>query len=260
VPRAFDVSYTLEYITKKTANLEIIGRTCFRWLCGDEIAFERDPDAFHSKQISLQNKICEVIHKGASVTFVIQNPSVRVPTFNDDENRRLWMHAEASIASYNAIYSKLTYLDRKRLSLKFSNEVIENSMVRITEGVRVTRLIFDLSINFMAFNPSSRRISKPILAFSFAGVENEEYLRGFDNILLRSVPKEEFDKAVKKHSDEIEILIKEYSHHSQLRKDQSRYLAKIAARQFLAQRNSENKGVPPHLHSSPCDESMHDVL
>lgn len=247
VPLEFDIGKTLRHITRQKATLEIIGRTCFRCLCGNEIEFEQNMKSYSKNKSELQRQICEAIINECRITFVLQNPNIPIPYFKTDENIKLREHALEAIKSYDEIRQQLPRIDlRNRFLLKFSNEVIESSMLRITEGSTVTRLIVDLSDDFAEPNNSIRRISKPILAFSNAGAESiEDYNRNFNYFLSNSSHKEEMDKKTKIGHKEVEALISQYTFHSDLRKDESKYLATIAARRFLSARGNSDSGVPP---------------
>jgi len=243
VPQKYKIDKTLEYLTKNDARLEIIGRTCFQWLCGDERAFETNTESFQEKQDNLQDKIRKAIEHGSSIHFILQNPNIPVPIFEKSENDRLHKHAKAAIKSYKTIWDKLRNSDKERFTLAFSNDVIENSMLRLTENDRTTRFVFALSIQFKAYKPTKGKISKPVLVFRSDALE--EYVQEFNYMSDKAIHKEKFDKEREKGHEEVESLIKEYSHYSPIRKDESSSLATIAASYFLAENDSRFEGVPP---------------
>lgn len=245
MPRQYEAINTLKYLSHNTAKLEIIGRTCFRWLCGDEIAFEKDQNAFQAQAVLLQDHILEAIQRGSSIHFVLQNPYIPVPSFEKVENDRLRLHASTAIANYEAIRAKLKHDARTRITLSFLDDLIENSMVRLIHNSKTIRFIVDFTIRFKSSNISLGQLSKPILSFPTTISANDEFYREFEYILSNTMPKEKFDQQKEAGRNEVKLLIKGYTHHSTLRKDHSRLLAKKAANYFPNGNSSQYKEVPP---------------
>lgn len=82
-PREYTAIETLKYLANNKGKLEIIGRTCFRWLCGDENSFDNDKELFKRKQTELQDQIRKAIEHGSSIVFVLQNPNILMPNFTE---------------------------------------------------------------------------------------------------------------------------------------------------------------------------------
>lgn len=251
-PKKYEVNDTLDYCGKTKAHLEIIARTCFRWLCGDEETFKVKIESFEEERSSLQDKIIETIKQGASIHFVLQNYNIPVPFFTPTETIALRQHAEASIKSYKEIRDRLRETQqRRRLRLSFVNKVIENSMVRIIENNKVTRFIFDLGIKFKSPESQKSTISKPFLVIESPKPTideiNDLFGGEFKYILELSIPEERFEKEKQDHVNDINNLINEYKHYSKIRGDNSKALATVAADYYLAENDagSEIKNTPP---------------
>jgi MoaA/NifB/PqqE/SkfB family radical SAM enzyme len=247
-PPKYQIDETLQYIAKKRARLEIISRTSFRWLCGDEKQFVENRETFHENQTKLQDRIREVIKSGGSIHFILQNPHKPVPFFSRDDNLRLFEHASEAIKSYEEILSDKELLEahKARLILSFTDEVIENSMSRVKEEGMITRLTRDLGSKFKISDVSSETISKPFLVAESKKHSIELFREEFDFILNGAISKEGFDGQKKQAHEEVETLIQKYPHHSQLRGDRSEEMAATAARYFLAESGSPFvEKIPP---------------
>lgn len=246
-PRKYRVEETIQYLSERNLHLEIIGRTCFRWLCGDENIFESNKLAFLENLKLQQDRLCRAVRDGSTIHFIIQNPNISVPFFNEEDNQRLRQHAHAAIASYETINSKLAEVDKQKVKLSFTNEVIENSMSRLMEGEYIIRLIFDLSIKFKSPNVPLEKISKPFLVFESNKSGIDEFREEFDFILSKSIPKTVFDNSARQGYEKVNSIISSYPHYSKLRGDECRKMAPVAARHFLAENNSPivEKTPPP---------------
>jgi len=243
IPPQYRIEETLKYLTKTAGTLEILGRTAYSWLCGDEDKFHKE--GFKEEKTKYHDLISNAINAGSSIRFVIQNPHINLPHFTLEQNKNLHDHSMASIESFEEIYENLSQTHRNRLKLFFTDEIIENSMTRLKENNEVTRLIFDLSTRFKAEISSSENFSKPVLIFTSHKPEIDEYLKEFDDILDKSIKKEEFESTRGENLQEINSLINEFSCYSSLRKDDSKKLAKIAAKSFIAKNDPKTRGIPP---------------
>lgn len=245
----YRVEQTLQYCAKNSALLEIIARTCFRWLCGNENLFEENQPAFKNDQKRLQNLVIRTIKNGASIHFILQNPNVSIPYFSQDETNRLLTHVKATLLSYESIYRALEPSEQQRLKLSFTNDVIENSMVRITEDSKITRIIFDLGIKFKSTHPTVGKIAKPFIAIETPGSGIGDFNDEFNYILSKAAPKHDFEQQKGVYLSKAMHLIEEFRHHSELRKDTSVSLAVLATRHYMAENNSHHNHEIPEAAS-----------
>lgn len=237
-PPKYGVEETLRCVAQKQATIEIVGRTCFRWLCGDENAFERNDESFYNTKTKLHQCIRDAIESGATIHFILQNPNVPIPFFDKTNNLRLRRHAQAAIASYKQIVQSLGPTYQQSLTLSFTNEVVDNSMVRIKEGSQVTRFIFDISTKFRPSSISKRLTSKPFLVFEGTESGADEFREELNSILAGAIPEKTFTEQERHGHQAVESLIRDYPHYSRLRQDRSAYLARFAAINFLVEAGS----------------------
>ena len=244
-PNKYRVEETLDYCAKQGASLEIIARTCFRWLCGDENLFGKDQEAFIKDQKRLQDLIIRAIEGGASIHFILQNANISIPYFTQVETDRLHTHVKAALQSYETIHDRLNIEHQELLRLSFTNDVIENSMVRLTEGSRIARIIFDLGIKFKSPHPTVGKISKPFIVIESFGSEIGDFNDEFNYTVGKATLQDDYNEQKGIHLSEAIHLIENYRHHSPLRKDTSASLAAFAARHYLAEIHSDiNHKIP----------------
>jgi hypothetical protein len=246
-PERFKVEPTLRYIGTHKAKLEIVGRTCFRWLCGKEDNFESQAVDFVEEEKQQRQQIRNAIIQGGSISFVVQNPYVPVPVFNREQNSRLRRQCQQAISSFQKIVEELDPKQRQHIDLFITNEVVDNSMVRIFENSKVTRFIFDLSIKFKSQNVTGGQVANPFLVFKGDKGGVEEYGAEFAFILKKAIPKEDFDHNAAEAKRRIEKHINGYPYHSRLRQDTSKRLAWFAALQQIDMVNNPNSNFisPP---------------
>jgi MoaA/NifB/PqqE/SkfB family radical SAM enzyme len=248
-PAKYRVENTLDHLAQhQDMHLEIIARTCFRWLCGDETKLIEDPADFREQQRMLQDKLRVAVQKGSTIHFVLQNPKRRIPYFNDQQNERLHHHGQLAIESFEIVLQRLTEHDRARFNMSFIDDVVENSMTRLVEKSHVARLIFDISIRFK----STGHVSKPFLLFESSGNGIDEFKQEFEHLLSLAIPKSQYDQLseyeqkVAEGKQAADAIIESYKFHSRLRKDESRTLAKVLARHYLATTKPElTQTIPP---------------
>jgi MoaA/NifB/PqqE/SkfB family radical SAM enzyme len=238
-PHKYYVEETLQYVAEKRSHIEIVARTGFRFLCGDEKTFEINQVAFEQTQQQLQKQIQETILSGGSIHFILQNPNLPVPFFDQDESNRLQRHAHAAIQSYETISAGLEMADLQRFKLSFIDEIVEYSMLRIIEDKKIVRLVRDLGSNFKPLDNSRNTVFKPVLVIESRKPSIQLFENEFEHILNTAIPKEQFDEVASEARQKIKNLIEAYPHHSKLRKDKSRQVAVWAARHFLADRDSQ---------------------
>jgi len=244
-PKRYQIQGTLEYLAKNLARIEIIARTCFRWLCGDENLYKSDPLKFREHQKELQGMIIEAIKHGSAFNFILQNPNIPIPYFSEEENKLLHEHAIESIKSYHDLKSLLTDIEKERIKLSFTNEVIDNSMLRIIKNEKVIRLVIDLSIKFKSPDLEKTEISKPVLIIESKKEDIQEYAHGFKYILENAISEEKYSKELSKAKKNITALLDQYPHFSLLRNDTAVNLAKKLSDHFLFEKNAFKSRVPP---------------
>lgn len=240
VPKKHKIPRILNHMTAHGTELEVIGRTCFRWLCGDELDFDNDHAKFRKDQKERQDQIRQAIEHGSSIHFILQNPNIQIPMplFTEDENETLDSHARAAIKSYDAILAKLAVNDTHRFRLSFLDEVVENSMTREREknNLAFTKFVFDIGIEFQAPGGSENDISKPFLLFTSSRPGHERFLKRFELLLASAVSREAYLDRKIESENEIESLIKEYSLGPIVRRNNSEALATTAAKNFMTLR------------------------
>src|SRR5262245_39043364 len=242
LPTKYKVEPTLRMLKNHAGKLEIIGRTCFRWLCGEgEKTFQTDPESFLIEKQRIQRLALDAIRAGSEIHFILQNPNISLPQFNAEENTLLRKHLEAAINSHNEIVKKLRTNEKKRFTLSFFNSAVENSMVRLSKDDKVIRFVFDISVGFK----STGRVSKPTLIVRpDADVFFKDVMKEFDHVTLNAIHAEQLQKEKENAEKRADSLIQQYSHHSSQRQDRSGSLASKAAELFLADRQGVT-GVPP---------------
>jgi MoaA/NifB/PqqE/SkfB family radical SAM enzyme len=250
-PSNYKIDYLLNELANKPAKLEIIGRSCFRWLCGNELLLKRDPEHYKKQMKDLQGLIKNAIKAGSSIHFIIQNPNISIPWFSLDQNSQLKNHIEKAMASYESIHNNLISeieaikTPKGELKMFILNSVIDNSMTRYISGSEVGWLIYDISTHFQ--DQDDPGTSKPFLVFNRRAKGIDEFIDQFDTIKDKSQLKEKYDEERKKGLNEANDLIKNYSFYSAQRRDTSNNLAKAAAQYFIASSNHDRNELPPPI-------------
>jgi MoaA/NifB/PqqE/SkfB family radical SAM enzyme len=249
-PNKYGRKEILKQAQNNNAELEIAARTAFRWLCGDEREYREDRERFDATQKTLLDEIRQCVVQGASINFTLQNPHTRIPYFDQRSHDLLKEHLKEAIRGYEIIRNNLE--DAKgTLALSFSEDVIENSIVRLKVHSKLRLLIFDLSVGFKSNGQSRGKLSKPFLVYKGSGGEFERFAVEFLNSVKgRSVSKVLFDSERRKAIDKAERLIAEFPYHSRIRGDNSSRLANKAAEYLLAERNVVENPPPVSIHLS----------
>ena len=243
-PERYNVENTLEYIGEKKAELEVVGRTCFRWLCGDER--ETDKTKIKNNKDILKAAIYKAICSGAKIDFVIQHPHYSVPFFSLDETDKLKKQAYESIGQFLKIKKSLFNQDEKdKLTMKLTKKlndpsssyggIIENSMVRLKEGGKTKRIVFDITMNFLKKDTKDKDNRKPFIVFESKKDTSKEktldsFEREFDFYNSKSEAIEVFINKKSEGSRKVKELEKEYKHYSILRNDKSKLLTRSYAK------------------------------
>ncbi len=245
-PPNYSIEKTIGYESNNQIQIDVIGRTCFRWLCGDETNYNNDEkkELLEKEQSILQDKIFEAVKNGKNIHFVLKNPYIPIKQFTKKENEKLKSQAEMVIQSYDKILKRINSGSvLGKLQLSFVDDIVENSMVRISENSKIVRFIFDLSIKFKKPRVSEHSISKPFLVFSNE-IEPNEYLDEFDYLIGKSKFKEDVEKKRNEYKLKIDTLSQKYPRSSKQRGDTSENLKAVAAKYYLEETSQEIR-VPP---------------
>ena len=232
-PAKYRVPATLHLCATPNSRLEVVGRTCISWLCGDERDVEMDDTISRQHKSERQELLLTAIRSGGSVHFSIQNPLLQFPMFGASDQDRLRKHAEASIGAYEDARQKLDAEQQSQLTLSIINEVVENSMVRLLHDDHVARTVLDLSAQFKA---SQGVVSKPLLVVETGKADGQAFLKEeFDYIRKSAMPYEQFIEKGRELLEVAHKTIKDFKHYSKTRGDTSTALAVNAAHHFMAE-------------------------
>lgn len=245
-PKKYRVKETLMQLVRNPGTVEVIGRTCFRWLGGDENLYETDRDAFYAQQHDLHKLILNVLDKGGKIKFFLPNLSnlFKDLSIDIDKRKKLMSHLAVSIDSYDKLSSQSK---NRGITLSFLKNDFRTSMTRITRAGALDSLRVDLNTEFL-----SRDGGKPFLIFDFETIERrksekkvELFQDEFDFIIQGSTEIERYDEQHIKLLTEVKRLNKKFHHHSSVRKDSFFNLLPIATGAFL---HEKEMGLIPELN------------
>jgi MoaA/NifB/PqqE/SkfB family radical SAM enzyme len=256
IPDEYRVEGILAYL-KDYGNLqlEVVGRTGFQWLCGDEELYNNHHPEFEKQQNARQRLIREAIKKGNSIHFILQNPNVSMPYFTMQQKAKISTHVMEAIQSYKSIVKALRQdnVPADKLKLLLTTKVIENSKARLKDPNMTKRIMVDLTSNFKSLptltDPDGGK-SKENTPFFVLENLSPEATKSFDEDIKKIKNNasllEEFEGEIEKGLSEVKSLIDNHSCHSILRRDTSRNLAIALARHILAERKSHLVAeIPP---------------
>jgi len=238
-PRKYRFPETLDYIGSNNLQLDVVARTGFRLLCGDEKEFENCTEIYQNEKKKNQDNIVRAITRGGNIRIYLQRPTVVVPAFSIDESNKLRLHQEEAVKSFDGISDRLLDENKKRFQLHYTNTLVDNSMTRVvmkkTVGENVPlRLVFDISVRFA----SKHIISKPFVVFERGQYDFSEYLKEFDYIIKESTEKAKFEKSKIEAIREVRTFIDQYGQYSSLRNDRSELIVPVAANSYLKDKKS----------------------
>ncbi|MCP4149650.1 MAG: radical SAM protein [bacterium] len=241
-PRQYHMKETYTWLSKNTATLQIVARTSFRMLCGDErLLNPKDSTPFDEQKKEIQAKICDALQNKSNMIFVFQNPLKQIPWLTKEEEEKEITHYREAQKSVNEIKEQL--IEKKdieaaeRLQLRFTDELVLNSMLRILKEKTTERFVLDLGFKFKEDNATEKPRSKPFVVFPSHPSGVDEFDKALTSIIANSF---ERDVNVMKGKEEIKKLIEKYNHFSPLRNDTSSTLT-----DFYIQNRKSATVAPP---------------
>ena len=284
-PARYRPMQTLDELAVRRGELTVVGRSCFYWLCGSEIEYNKAGHSFEQERKERSQKIKAALHNGSSLHFVIQNPYEPVadlmpPNENMGANaeeallssRKLSSQIEEAISSFKAIRKE--YLqeieqsphregidrgrsieDRKCLfMLSVYHGPIRNTILQLRINQHDVRYHLDLRA---VFEDPTNGLSKPLIIFSSSRLGSrsvfEQMVEPFRDDIKRVLDRADtVDKYDEKRRD-VEQQIKEierttYPYHSEIRKNTASALISLAANIYLAEHGSppwKSRRIPP---------------
>jgi hypothetical protein len=214
IQRRYSVESLLKRAGTDHARIGIAARTCFRWFCGSESDYARDPAQFRIGKGRLHKAIEDAFSKNEEfmLSVVLQCPKAAMQWWHPDspEVKLNEEHFRVAVQSIGEIKNRLQH-DGDRFILFVTNSPIPNSMTRITRprpspplgdgdgsgghgtgsedgpghgARRVTLLIVDLSDPFfLAPSIAARaRLRKPFVVFETDKGHIDEYLTATETL------------------------------------------------------------------------------
>jgi len=166
-------------------HIEIVARTCFRWLCGNEKLLKEDKQLFLNQKSQLQRIIVNTFNKNTdySIRMVLQCPKIDMPWWEADGSKieRNRKHFEIALQSYIDIKEELK-LDKDRFVLSITDIAVPNSMTRVSvcREMAENNIVSEASKNSLIDN--NRRQIRILIAdlsdpfFMASGLEKSERL------------------------------------------------------------------------------------
>jgi MoaA/NifB/PqqE/SkfB family radical SAM enzyme len=240
-PKKYGFPLTLKYIGKHGYQLDMIARSGFRLLCGNEDTFDNNSEEYKSQKRVNHNSIIEAVERGAMIGIYLQAPSVIVPTFSVEDGRKLKRHQDEAIGSFKEIHERLSDEGKQRFLLYYVDKLVDNSMTRITGDNKVVRLVFEISVRFL----SKDTLSKPFVVFEPGIYDFSEYLKEFDHIAKKAEEMLVFDAQQTNGINAVREVVRKYNQFSTIRNDRSEIVIPIAANSYLSQKGSPSADEKP---------------
>jgi MoaA/NifB/PqqE/SkfB family radical SAM enzyme len=245
VDDSFKVDQTLSLLLQNKLTLEVIGRTCLRWLCGEESDLKTNQARFDLRTTELQGLIARAIENGSDIHFVLQGERVSASFLSEEDNARLDGHARLSIRSFEQIRSKLSAKDAKRLRMSFVDDVVYLSVVRLIADTTIRRVVIDLNTSFKGTPVTREAVSIPIIVFPHGMDVNSTFMRSVEVIIKKAVDYGDLYPDLKPGLDRVERLAADFPHYSSLRNDQSANLIPHVSQVYLNKVAGRKPAVAP---------------
>ncbi|MCK5137130.1 MAG: radical SAM protein [Bacteroidales bacterium] len=239
-PKYYQVDETLKYLAEQKCKLEIISRTSMQWLLGREIDWNQKNEKYINKKNELKDAIKGALKRGSSIHFILQNPDLKIGQFGTEEQTRLYKQTIDAIESFEDIFKELDQELTENFTLKISNEIIDNSMLRLEKNNKIIRFIFEISIRFK--NKQESKFSKPFLAFTVETEELIEFEKKFNDIRTNAQPRAEFFKNLA--YKEIDKTILKFNQFSKIRNNNNKYLINPFAKLYKNELIESNLSIP----------------
>lgn len=225
LPKRYGIKRTLERLANRGGRLVIVARTAKNWL---------DTEGLKLLETAVRDDV--------RVAFVLQDPSIRVPSHDEDDEALLAQQVWDSMAAFEKLLTSLVEPElQSRCTLHLIDDVIESSVVLEEKSDQRARDIrMDLGQSF------ERRAT---LVFKRLKPDTENYLRlELVERIMQSpmlLPLAEFRRLEAEADQKKHALLSKFAEHSAQRADSSERLAPLAASVWLAANEPESSGPPP---------------
>ena len=206
--------------------LTLVLRTSKRWLANDD----------KDERKVIHDEILKALRRGAYVTFVLQDLRGQFDLLSLEDRRKLEKEQKQAIEGYRSLSKKLdnNKITSSKLTLRFRNQVVTDSMVVLFCNGKFKRLVQPVS---MGFDDTGIVV-----------VQDQKLVKGLTDNLDQTV--QSFVSAEKYFLDcgreKIEKFATDCGHHLAIRNNSPQNLVNYAAARFLAV-TAKREGPPPPL-------------